>query len=178
MSPSWRYTDNVLTGRAFAAHHGDRIDAKREMLALGTANLGAGLLHGFPVSSSGSRTAIVDAVGGRTQLTGLVTLLSTVVAVFTLRPVLEELPAAALGAVVVYAAVRLVDIGEFRRFAAFRRSEFLLALATTAGVLVGRRAVGHPAGDRPVRPRLAAAGEPDRTTQSRAGSPGWPACTT
>ena len=130
------YTDNILTGRAFAAHHGDRIDAKREMLALGTANLGAGLLHGFPVSSSGSRTAIVDAVGGRTQLTGLVTLLSTVVAVFTLRPVLEELPAAALGAVVVYAAVRLVDIGEFRRFAAFRRSELLLALATTTGVLV------------------------------------------
>ena len=72
-SPSSRYTDNILTGRAFAARHGQTIDPQRELLALGAANLGAGLLHGFPVSSSGSRTAIADAVGGRTQLAGLVT---------------------------------------------------------------------------------------------------------
>ncbi len=130
------YTDNILTGRAFAERRRERIDAKRELLALGAANLGSGLMQGFPVSSSGSRTAIGDAVGGRTQLTGVVTVLATVVAILTLRPLLSLFPSAALGAVVVYAAVRLVDVPEFRRLARFRRSEFLIAVATTVAVLV------------------------------------------
>jgi len=129
------YTDNILTGRAFAHRREQRIDPRRELLALGAANLGSGLMHGFPVSSSGSRTAIGDAAGGRTQLTGLVTVVATVVAVLVLRPVLEAFPTAALGAVVVYAAVRLIDLPEFRRLAHFRRSELLLALTTTAAVL-------------------------------------------
>jgi len=130
------YTDNVLTARAFAEKGGEVIDAKRELLALGGANLGAGLLHGFPVSSSGSRTAIVQAVGGRTQLAGYAALLATVVALLALRPLLEMFPAAALGAVVVYAATRIVALSEFRRFARFRRSELIICLATLAAVLV------------------------------------------
>ena len=130
------YTDNILTARSFGERRGDRIDPKRELLALGAANLGSGLMQGFPVSSSGSRTAIVDAVGGRTQLAGVFTVVVTVLSILTLRPVLEAFPAAALGAVVVYAAVRLVDVAELRRFAAFRRSELLLALGTTLAVLV------------------------------------------
>lgn len=129
------YTDNILTGRAFADRRGERVDAKRELLALGAANLGSGLMHGFPVSSSGSRTAIGDAVGGRTQLTAVVTVAATVTAVLTLRPLLSLFPSAALGAVVVYAAVRLVDLAELRRLARFRRSELLIALATTGAVL-------------------------------------------
>lgn len=129
------YTDNVLTGRAFADRRRTRISPKRELLALGAANLGAGLMHGFPVSSSGSRTAIGDAVGGRSQLTSLVTALATVLAMLVARPVLASFPSAALGAVVVYAAVRLVDVAEFRRLARFRRSELLIAVATTAAVL-------------------------------------------
>jgi SulP family sulfate permease len=52
------YTDNIFTDRAFANRRGERIDAKRELLALRGANLASGLMHGFPVSSSGSRTAI------------------------------------------------------------------------------------------------------------------------
>ena len=130
------YTDNILTGRAFASRHAERVDAKRELLALGAANLGSGLLHGFPVSSSGSRTAIADAVGGRTQLAGLVTVVCTLAALLFARPLLAAFPLAALGAVVVYAATRLVDVGEFIRFARFRRSEFLLAAGTTAAVLL------------------------------------------
>jgi SulP family sulfate permease len=128
------FTDTILTGRAFAGSE-ERPDARRELLSVGIANLGAGLMHGFPVSSSGSRTAIGKAVGGRTQLTGLITAAITVVAVFAARPVLEAFPAAALGAVVVYAAVRLVEVGEFRRFWHFRRSEFVLAAGTTVAVL-------------------------------------------
>ena len=130
------YTDNILTGRGFASRHGETIDPQRELLALGAANVGSGLLHGFPVSSSGSRTAIADAVGGRTQLAGLVTVACTLLALLTLRPVLEAFPVAALAAVVVYAATRLVDVPELVRFARFRRSELVLALATTAGVLL------------------------------------------
>ena len=129
------YTDNILTGRAFANRRDERIDAKRELLALGAANLASGLMHGFPVSSSGSRTAIGHAVGGRTQLTSLVAVAATVLAVFTLRPLLAAFPTAALGAVVVYAALRLIDVGEFRRLAGFRRTEFAIAIATTIAVL-------------------------------------------
>ena len=129
------YTDNILTGRAFANRRDERIDAKRELLALGAANLASGLMHGFPVSSSGSRTAIGHAVGGRTQLTSLVAVAATVLAVFTLRPLLASFPTAALGAVVVYAALRLIDVGEFRRLAGFRRTEFGIAVGTTVAVL-------------------------------------------
>ncbi len=129
------YSDNILTARAFE-EPGERVDPPRELLALGAANLGAGLMQGFPISSSGSRTAIAAAVGGRTQLTELVTVAATVLAVLTLRPVLSAFPSAALGAVVVYAAVRLVEVAEFRRFAEFRVAELVIALTTTASVLV------------------------------------------
>jgi SulP family sulfate permease len=130
------YTDNILTGRGFAARHEETIVPPRELLALGAANLGAGLLHGMPVSSSGSRTAIGDAVGQKTQLGGLVTVACTVLAVLLARPVLAAFPLPCLAAVVVYAATRLVDLRELGRFARFRRSELALALATTLGVLV------------------------------------------
>jgi high affinity sulfate transporter 1 len=129
------YSDNVLTARAFAARGDHAIDANREMLALGAANVAAGLMHGFPVSSSGSRTVIAESVGGRSQLTSLVTVAVLVVVLLVGGPVLADFPTAALGALVVHAALRLVEIGEFRRFGRFRRSELALALATTAAVL-------------------------------------------
>lgn len=130
------YTDNVLTGRAFATRRSETVDPSRELLALGAANVGSGLLQGFPVSSSGSRTAIVDAMGGGSRLVAATTVGATIVALLTLRPVLAAFPQAALGAVVVFAATRLVDLPEFRRILHFRRTEFALALATTAAVLV------------------------------------------
>ncbi|MGH3330042.1 MAG: SulP family inorganic anion transporter, partial [Nocardioidaceae bacterium] len=68
------YSDNVLTGRAFGSRHRERIDANQEFLALGAANAASGLFQGFPVSSSGSRTAIGDSLGSRTQLYSLVAL--------------------------------------------------------------------------------------------------------
>ncbi|GAA3222950.1 SulP family inorganic anion transporter [Nonomuraea helvata] len=130
------YSDNVLTARSFAAKHDQQIDANRELLALGVANLGAGVLHGFPVSSSGSRTALADAAGGRSQVYSLVALVAVMSVVFFAGPLLADFPLAALGAIVIYAATRLIDVAAFRRLAAFRRSELLLALASCAGVLV------------------------------------------
>jgi sulfate permease, SulP family len=130
------YSDNVLTARAFATRNNYTVDANQELLALGMANVGAGMARGFPVSSSGSRTVIGDALGSHTQLYSLVALVSVAGTLLFLRSLLGNFPTAALGAVVVYAAVRLVDIAEFRRIAHFRRSELLIALVTTLGVLV------------------------------------------
>ncbi|MFJ2592412.1 sulfate permease [Streptomyces erythrochromogenes] len=130
------YTDVILTARAFAAHDDPRpLDANRELLALGAANLGAGVLHGFPVSSSASRTAIADSTGARSQGYSLVAALAVLTVLLFMGTLLAHTPAAVLGAIVVYAAVRLVEVGEFRRLAAFRRRELLLALGCTLGVL-------------------------------------------
>lgn len=129
------FSDNVLTARAFAARKGAEIDSNAELRALGVANVGVGLAHGFPVSSSGSRTALGDAVGSRTQLYSLIAVASVILVLVFGRNVLSHFPTAALGALVVYAAIQLVDIPGYRRLASFRRSEVILAFATTAAVL-------------------------------------------
>ncbi|OBB97782.1 SulP family inorganic anion transporter [Mycolicibacterium peregrinum] len=129
------FSDNALTARTFAARKGQTIDANAELRALGVCNLTAGVTQGFPVSSSGSRTALGDAVGSRTQLYSLVMLATVLVVMLAGRDLLEHFPMAALGALVVYAALRLIDVAEFRRLARFRRSELVLAVATTVAVL-------------------------------------------
>ncbi|WP_310430139.1 sulfate permease [Chamaesiphon sp. VAR_48_metabat_135_sub] len=136
------YSDNVLTARCFAARHQCKIDANQELLALGLANLGAGLVQGFPVSSSGSRTAIGDNLGSKTQLFSLVAMGVTISVLLWLRPVLALFPKAALGAIVIFAAFKLIEIPEFIRLYRFRRSEFFLAVITTFGVLVTDILVG------------------------------------
>ncbi|MGB1223698.1 MAG: SulP family inorganic anion transporter [Mycobacterium sp.] len=129
------FSDNVVTARVFAARSGLEIDANAEMRALGMCNLGAGLTHGFPVSSSGSRTAISYSLGSRTQLNSLVTL-GVVLLVLTFGGgLLSAVPLAALGALVLVAALQLIDVSEFRRLARFRRSELILAVATTVAVV-------------------------------------------
>jgi high affinity sulfate transporter 1 len=130
------YTDTVLTARAFATRDGHPVDANQELLALGAANVGAGVLRGFPISSSGSRTALAVAAGGRTQVYSLIALAGVVAVLLFAGPLLAHFPTAALAAIVVYAATRLVDMAGFRRLAAFRRSELFLAIAALAGVLV------------------------------------------
>ena len=130
------YADTVLTGRAFVSRHGEHLDADQEMLALGVVNVAAGLFAGFPVSSSGSRTALADAAGARSQLHSVVTLAAVLAVLVVGGPVLAALPSAALGALVIYAAGRLVELGEFRRIARFRRTELLLTAATLVGVIV------------------------------------------
>ena len=129
------YSDNVLTGRAFAINHGHKINANQELLALGFCNLGTGFLQGFPVSSSGSRTAIADSLGSKTQVYSLVAGFCVVLVLLFLRPVLALFPKAALGAIVIYAALKLIRLSEFRRLQSFKRSEFMLAVITTVGVL-------------------------------------------
>lgn len=136
------YSDNVLTARSFASRHHDKIDANQELLALGLSNMGSGLMQGFPVSSSGSRTAIADALGSKTQLFSVVAFGIVVVVLLFLRPVLSLFPKAALGAIVIYAAFKLIEIPEFIRLYRFRRSEFFLAIVTLFSVLMTDILVG------------------------------------
>ena len=130
------YADVIITARAFETPEAaGRLNANQELLALGTANLGAGVLHGFPVSSSASRTALARTSGARTQVYALTADAAVVAVLLLLGSLLRYTPTAVLGALVVFAAVRLIDVSGFRRLMAFRRREFLLALGCLAGVL-------------------------------------------
>jgi SulP family sulfate permease len=128
------FSDDVLTARSFARRD-EHIRASQELLALGVANVGSSLVRGFPVSSSATRTAIGVATGSRTQLYSLTAAASVVAVLLFLRPVLSHFPAAALGAIVIYAAIQLIDLPTLRRLAAFRRTELGIAVATCIGVL-------------------------------------------
>lgn len=130
------FTDNALDARAFADRGGYRIDANQELLALSGANVASGFFQGFPVSSSGSRTVIGFSLGARSQAYSLVAAALVVVVLLLLAPVLESFPQAALAAVVIWAAVKLVDLRGLQRIWRFRRSEFVLAIATTVAVLL------------------------------------------
>ncbi|MBW4459660.1 MAG: solute carrier family 26 protein [Nodosilinea sp. WJT8-NPBG4] len=136
------YSDNVLTARALAARNHQGIDANQELFALGVANLGGGLMQGFPVSSSASRAAIGDSMGSKSQVYSLAAFGVVLGVLLFLRPLLAMFPTAALGALVIFAATKLVDIPEFLRLRAFRQGDFALALATTIGVLATDLLVG------------------------------------
>ena len=130
------YTDNILTARAFGARSGHRVHNNTEFFGLGGANIGSSLVGGFPVSSSASRTVIAEASGARSQMYSLTAAVLVIVSVLAFSWVIEAFPAAALGGVVIYAAIRLIDVAEFRRLWQFRRREFLLAISATVGVLL------------------------------------------
>jgi SulP family sulfate permease len=128
------FSDDVVTARSFA-RRGEEISANRELLALGVANAGSALVRGFPVSSSGTRTAIAITAGRKTQAYSLAVAASIVVVLLVARPVLARFPTAALGGLVVFAALQLIDVQAFRRLLAFRRTELGIAVAACAGVL-------------------------------------------
>ncbi len=129
------YSDNMLTARAFADRHDQRINPGTELLALAGTNAVAGLSHGFPVSSSGSRAALGDSMGTRTQLHSVAAVLTIIVVLMFGRPVLASFPVAALGGLVVYAALRLIDTHGIKRLAQFRWSEVGLATVTAVAVV-------------------------------------------
>ena len=130
------YTDNILTARVFALRRGHSIHNNQEFLALGAANIGASLIGGFPASSSASRTVVAEAGGARTQVYTLISSGLILICVLAFGSVIGMFPLAALGGLVIFAAVRLVDVRAFRRYWAFRKREFLLAAAALLGVLL------------------------------------------
>lgn len=130
------YADGVLTARSFAGRHGQSVRANQEILALGAANAAAGMTQSFPVGASGSRTAVNDQTGGRTQLVGIISAAAiALVLLFFTEPV-ELLPKAVLGAVIVIAALGLVDLDQWRALHAAGRAEVAIAAVTMFGVVV------------------------------------------
>ena len=129
------YADEILTSRVFAMKHGQKVDANQEFVAIGMANIGAGLLTGFPAALSGSRTAVSDQMGGKSQWVGLFAVALTIIFLLFLTPLLAPLPTVALGAIIIVASFGLIDLAAFRFLRKVRPAEFWLAVVTALGVL-------------------------------------------
>jgi SulP family sulfate permease len=127
--------ESLGSARAFAARHRYEIDPDQELIALGTANLSAGLFQGFTVDASLSSSATADEAGARTQLSSIITSALIVVTLLVLAPLFRNLPNAVLGAIVIASVVGLMDVGEMKRFYASNRIDFVLALVAMFGVL-------------------------------------------
>ena len=129
-------TDTIATATSFAAKRGEEVNPDQEMVGMGTANIAAGFFQGFAVSVSGSRTAVADQSGAKTQMTGLVGAGLVAVLLLFLNGLLADLPQTALAAVVITAALSLMDFGALRRFAEVRTSSLVVSLVATAGVML------------------------------------------
>jgi MFS superfamily sulfate permease-like transporter len=132
----------MTTARGFAAKNGYAIDGNRDFVALGVADLASGLTGGFAVSGADSRTAVVDAAGGKTQVTSLVAAAVMAAALVFFTGPLAALPSAALAAILVSSAIGLFDVGSLRTYwrvspAEFRHSVVAMLGVMTVGILAG-----------------------------------------
>ncbi len=126
--------DTMSTASSFAARRGERVRGDQEMIGIGAANIAAGLFQGFPVSTSGSRTAVSEQAGSRSQVTGVV---GAVVIAFVLvfaTSLMQYVPQPTLGAIVIAAALSLADVPATRRLWRQRRTEFSLSIIALLGV--------------------------------------------
>ena len=129
-------TDTIATATSFAARRGDEVEPDQEMVGMGAANIGAGLFGGFAVSTSGSRTAVAEQSGAKSQVTGLVGAGLVAVLLLFLNSLLADLPQTALAAVVIVAALSLMDLDALRRFRQVRPSALVISLVATTGVML------------------------------------------
>jgi len=130
------FAESVAGARALAAKRHYEVDADQELIALGVANLGAGLLQGFTVDASLSRSAVADSSGVQTQVSNIVLFCFLVVTMLFLMPLFHDLPEAVLGAIVIAAVAHLVDVRALRRLRRSDPTDFILAILCFAGVLV------------------------------------------
>jgi SulP family sulfate permease len=130
------FADGILTARSFAGKHNQHVRASQELLAFGAANAAAGFTQGFSVGASGSRTAVNDSMGVRTQIAGLASVGTIVVILLFLTEPVQYLPKSVLAAVIVAAAVGLVDTAAWRSLAAVDRVEVAIAAVTAVCVVV------------------------------------------
>lgn len=127
--------ESLGAARAYAAKQGYSVDPNQELIALGAANVGAGMMQGFTVDASLSQTATAEQSGGRTQVASLVTVALFVLTLLLLAPLFTNLPNAALAAIVINSVISLMDTKELRRYFALRRIDFWLALSALVGVV-------------------------------------------
>ena len=130
------FADGILTARTFAGKHNQHVRANQELLAFSGVSAAAGITQGFPLGASGSRTAVNDQMGARTQIAGLVAAAAIALVLLFLTTPMSYLPSAVLGAVIVSAAIGLVDRGAWRGLSVISRVEVGLAAITTVGVVV------------------------------------------
>ena len=126
--------DTISTASAFAARTGQEVRGNGEMIGIGAANLAAGLFQGFPVSTSGSRTAVAERSGAKTQLTGATGAALIILMIVLVPGLFRNLPQPALAAVVITASLSLADIPATARLWRQRKAEFLLSIAAFLGV--------------------------------------------
>ena len=130
------FADTSVLSRVYAAKTRTHVDPNQEMVGLGVANLAAGLFQGFPISSSASRTPVAEAAGAKTQMSGVVGALTVALLLLVAPNLLKNLPISALAAVVIAAAVGMIEVTDLRRIYRIQRWEFWLAIACSAGVVV------------------------------------------
>ena len=130
------FTDTSVNSRTFNARRGESVDPDHELAALGVSNVASGLIGGFPISSSATRTPVAEAAGARTQMTGLVGAGVVVLLIVAVPGLLTNLPSTALAAIVITAALSLFDLAGARRLLRLRRSEFGLSVVSFLGVVV------------------------------------------
>ncbi|MGK5113924.1 MULTISPECIES: SulP family inorganic anion transporter [unclassified Geodermatophilus] len=126
--------DTISTASSFAERTGQDVRGNQEMIGIGTANLAAGLFQGFPVSTSGSRTAVAERAGARSQLTGVTGAALILLMILLLPGLFRNLPQAALAAVVITACLSLADLPGTARLWHQRKVEFSLSIIAFAGV--------------------------------------------
>ena len=134
--------ESIGAARAFGIRHGYEIDPNQELIALGAANAGAGLFGGFSVDASFSQSAAGEASGNRTQVSSLITAALVLATAVVLAPLFAQLPLAVLSAIVITSVVGLVDIAEMRRYLAWKRTDFLLAMTALGGVVFTTALIG------------------------------------
>jgi sulfate permease, SulP family len=136
------FAESIAGARQLAAAHHYEVDADQELVALGVSNIGAGLLQGFAVDGSLSRSAVADSSGARSQLTSIILFCFLIVTMLFLLPLFHDLPEAVLGAIVIAAVSHLVDVKALRRLRRVDHTDFVIALLCFAGVLVFGLLVG------------------------------------
>jgi len=129
-------TDTIATATSFAARRGDEINPDQEMIGIGASNISAGFFQGFAISTSASRTAVAEQAGAKSQVTGLVGAGIVALMLLVFNSLLADLPQTALAAVVITAALSLMDLKALRHYARVRRSAFALSLVATLGVML------------------------------------------
>jgi sulfate permease, SulP family len=129
------FASQILAARSFAGRHGQHIYANTELAAMGTANLVAGISQGLPVGASDSRTAVNDQMGARTQISGLLSAVVIALVLLFLTAPIQYLPKATLGAVIVMAALGLIDFDDWKGIARVSRVEVAIAVITMVGVV-------------------------------------------
>jgi high affinity sulfate transporter 1 len=127
--------DTIATSTSFASRRGDEVDPNQEMIGVGASNIAAGFFQGFAISVSGSRTAVATQSRAKTQVTGLVGAGVVISLLLFLPSLFENLPSAALAAVVIAAAISLADLGALRTYLRVRPTALALSLTATLGVV-------------------------------------------